>query len=132
MSAIKSVSPNQAYEILQNDSQSKLIDTRTLIEYSFVGHPIGAIHVPFKRPPNWDVLPDFIEQLESHDINSSTPLVLMCRSGARSMAAANILEQAGYQSLYNMDEGFEGDKDDHNHRGTLSGWRFHQLPWEQS
>ena len=132
MSAIKSVSPNQAYEILQNDSQSKLIDTRTLIEYSFVGHPIGAIHVPFKRPPNWDVLPDFIEQLESHGINSSTPLVLMCRSGARSMAAANILEQAGYQSLYNMDEGFEGDKDDHNHRGTLSGWRFHQLPWEQS
>ncbi|OUR83488.1 sulfurtransferase [Cycloclasticus sp. 46_120_T64] len=132
MSAIKSISPNQAYEILQNDSQSKLIDTRTLIEYSFVGHPIGAIHVPFKRPPNWDVFPDFIEQLESHGITHSTPLVLMCRSGARSMAAANVLEQAGYQSLYNMDEGFEGDKDDNNHRGTLSGWRFHQLPWEQS
>jgi len=132
MSTIKSVSPTQAYEILQSDSQAKLIDTRTFIEYSFIGHPIDAIHVAFKRPPNWDAFPDFIEQLESHHIDKTTPLVLMCRSGARSMAAAKVLEQAGYQSLYNMDEGFEGDKDDNNHRNTLGGWRFHQLPWEQS
>lgn len=132
MSIIKSVSPTQAHDILKNDSKAKLIDTRTLIEYSFVGHPINAIHVPFKRPPNWDVIPDFIEQLETHNISKSTPLVLMCRSGARSMAAAKLLEKAGYQSLYNMDEGFEGDKDQNNHRGTLGGWRFHKLPWEQS
>ncbi len=132
MSIIKNISPVQAYEILHGNTQAVLIDTRTQIEYSFVGHPIGAIHVPLKRPPNWESFPDFIEQVEKHISSKSTPVILMCRSGARSMDAAKLLEAAGYQSLYNMDEGFEGDKDDHNHRGTLGGWRFHKLPWEQS
>jgi rhodanese-related sulfurtransferase len=131
MSIIQSISPTQAHEILDSDSQAVLIDTRTYIEFSFIGHPIGAIHVPLKRP-NWDVLPNFIEQAEKHIPSKSTPVILMCRSGARSMDAAKLLEQAGYQTLYNMDEGFEGDKDNNNHRGTLGGWRFHKLPWEQS
>lgn len=132
MTTIKSISPTQAHEILNNNSKAVLIDTRTLIEFSFVGHPIGAIHVPLKRPPNWNSLPDFIEKIEKHIPSKSTPIILMCRSGARSMDAAKLLEEAGYQSLFNMDEGFEGDKDESNHRGTLGGWRFHKLPWEQS
>lgn len=132
MSIIQSISPTQAHEILDSGSQAVLIDTRTYIEFSFIGHPIGAIHIPLKRPPNWDVLPDFIEQAEKHIPSKSTPVILMCRSGARSMDAAKLLEQAGYQALYNMNEGFEGDKDSNNHRGTLGGWRFHKLPWEQS
>ncbi len=132
MTSIKSTSPTQAYEILNNDSHAVLIDTRTFIEFSFVGHPIGAIHVPLKRPPNWKPLPDFVEQVEKHVPSKSTTIVLMCRSGARSMEAAKLLEEAGYQSLYNMTEGFEGDKDKNNHRGKLGGWRYHQLPWEQS
>lgn len=132
MSSIKSLSPTQAYEFLQSDSQAKLIDTRTTIEYSFVGHPLNAIHVPLKRPPNWDVFTDFITQLAKHVPSKLTPLVLMCRSGARSMEAAKLLENAGYQVLYNMQEGFEGDKDENNHRNTTGGWRFHDLPWEQS
>ena len=132
MSIIKSISPTQAHEILNSDPEAVLIDTRTLIEFSFVGHPIGAIHIPLKRPPNWNNLPDFIEKVEKHTPSKSTPIVLMCRSGARSMDAAKLLEEAGYQSLYNMDEGFEGDKDESNHRSTLGGWRFHKLPWEQS
>jgi len=132
MSVIKSVSPPEAYEVLQNDSQAVLIDTRTKIEFSFVGHPVNAVHVPLKRPPTWDNFPDFIEQAEKHLSSKSTPIVLMCRSGARSMDAAKLFEEAGYQSLYNMEEGFEGDKNENNHRSTLGGWRFHKLPWEQS
>jgi len=132
MSIVNSISPNQANDILQENPEAKLIDTRTTIEYSFVGHPIGAIHVPLKRPPTWEVLPDFVNQIKKHADSLSTPVVLMCRSGARSMEAAKLLEQAGFESLYNMEEGFEGDKDDNNHRGTLGGWRFHGLPWEQS
>lgn len=132
MSIIISISPKQANDILQENSEAKLIDTRTTIEHSFVGHPIGAIHIPLKRPPTWEVLPDFVNQVKELAASLSTPIVLMCRSGARSMEAAKLLEQAGFQSLYNMDEGFEGDKDNNNHRGTLGGWRFHDLPWEQS
>ncbi|MEO1888964.1 MAG: rhodanese-like domain-containing protein [Cycloclasticus sp.] len=132
MSIIKSVSPSEAHDVLQNDVQAVLIDTRTTIEYSFVGHPIGAVHVPLKRPPTWNAFPDFVEQAEKHLPSKSTAIVLMCRSGARSMDAAKLLEAAGYQNLYNMEEGFEGDKDTDNHRGTLGGWRFRKLPWEQS
>ncbi|MBQ0724881.1 MAG: rhodanese-like domain-containing protein [Cycloclasticus sp.] len=132
MSTIKSISPTQAHEILQGDSSTQLIDTRTSIEYSFIGHPIGAIHVPLKRPPEWLAFPDFIEKVASHVADTTTPIILMCRSGARSMAAAELLAEAGYKSLYNMDEGFEGDKDHNNHRGNIGGWRFHGLPWEQS
>lgn len=132
MAIIKSVSPIEAYDVLQNDSHAVLIDTRTLIEFSFVGHPVGAVHVPLKRPPNWENFPDFVEQVEKQLTSTSTAIVLMCRSGARSMEAAILLDAAGYQNLYNMDEGFEGDKDDNQHRSTLGGWRFHQLPWEQS
>ncbi|HIF18360.1 MAG TPA: rhodanese-like domain-containing protein [Cycloclasticus sp.] len=132
MSNIKSISPIQAYGILENDSQALLIDTRTSIEHSFLGHPISSILVTIKNPPAWDVVADFVAQIEKHAASKSTPLVLMCRSGARSMAAAKLLEESGYTNLYNMDEGFEGDKDTDNHRGTLGGWRFHNLPWEQS
>jgi len=132
MSIIKSISPTQAHEILENDSKAILIDTRTQIEFSFVGHPIGAVHVPLKRPPNWDNFPDFVGQVDKQLSSKTTTIVLMCRSGARSMDAAKILEAAGYQSLYNMDQGFEGDKDNNNHRGNLGGWRFNRLPWEQS
>jgi len=132
MSNIKSILPPEAHELLTTNSQAVLIDTRTLIEHSFVGHPIGAIHVPLKRPPNWESLPGFIKNVAQHVPSKATPIVLMCRSGARSMDAAKLLEQAGYQSLFNMDEGFEGDKDDNKHRGNLGGWRFHNLPWQQS
>jgi len=132
MSIIKTVSPCQAHDVLKNNADAILIDTRTTFEFSLVGHPIGAVHVPLKRPPNWETFPDFVEQVEKHLSSTATPVVLMCRSGARSMDAAKLLEAAGYQNLYNMDEGFEGDKDNNNHRNTLGGWRFHQLPWEQS
>jgi len=132
MSTVNSITPKQAHHILQSNSNAKLIDTRTLIEFSFVGHPIDAIHVPLKRPPQWETLIDFVSNIEKEIPNKSTPIVLMCRSGVRSMAAAVLLAEAGYQELYNMEEGFEGDKDKNNHRGTLGGWRFHGLPWEQS
>jgi len=59
-------------------------------------------------------------------------VLLLCRSGVRSVDAAKALEAAGYQHLVNILEGFEGPLDEHKHRGTLGGWRFHGLPWEQS
>ena len=132
MPNIQRLSPIEANSLLTESTDAKLIDTRTFIEFSFIGHPIGAIHIPLKRPPEWQVLANFIERVEKEVPNKATAIILLCRSGARSMQAAELLQQAGYNDLYNMEEGFEGDKDDNNHRGTLGGWRFHGLPWEQS
>jgi len=57
---------------------------------------------------------------------------LLCRSGQRSLDAAKALENAGYQHLINIVDGFEGSLDANKHRGNLGGWRFVGLPWEQS
>jgi rhodanese-related sulfurtransferase len=60
------------------------------------------------------------------------PVVLICRSGIRSRDAGEALEAAGFINVINVSEGFEGPLDDHYHRGTLGGWRFHGLPWQQN
>ena len=59
------------------------------------------------------------------------PVVLICRSGVRSLEAGKVLVEAGVKDVYNVAEGFEGQLDDKHHRSTQGGWRFHGLPWEQ-
>ena len=58
-------------------------------------------------------------------------VVLICRSGKRSQEAGEALLAAGFERVLHIEEGFEGERDEHHHRGTLGGWRFHGLPWEQ-
>ncbi|MGZ9035358.1 MAG: rhodanese-like domain-containing protein, partial [Rhodospirillales bacterium] len=60
------------------------------------------------------------------------PVVLICRSGARSRAAAIALTAAGFGPCYNVVSGFEGDPDPLRHRGTVSGWKVEGLPWVQT
>ena len=60
------------------------------------------------------------------------PVLLICRSGQRSVDAGEALEAAGFASVINVTEGFEGPLDDNYHRGTLGGWRCHGLPWQQN
>jgi rhodanese-related sulfurtransferase len=60
------------------------------------------------------------------------PVVLICRSGQRSIAAGVELEKAGFAEVYNVLGGFEGPLDDEHHRGTIGGWRKEGLPWEQT
>lgn len=137
---IKEVNPRQAYEILKNTDDAVLIDVRSTMEYQYVGHPVNAIHVPLKEPPDWETKTNFVENLESvlqQQFNdkcgfSDMTFLMLCRSGARSAAAGELLIQAGYRNVYNVLEGFEGDKNEQGHRSTVNGWRFHELPWEQS
>jgi rhodanese-related sulfurtransferase len=132
------VNPRQAYEMLMRDPQAVLIDVRTRIEFDYVGHPPGALHIPWKEYPDWNVNPDFIAsvraQLAVRDAGNveDIPVLLLCRSGNRSQSAAEELSKHGFTRVYNIEEGFEGDKDTQNHRGTLNGWRFRGLPWEQT
>ena len=96
-------------------------------------------YVPWQDYPDWRADPDFVakvaQKLETMRPDSppqDVPVLAICRSGARSMAAARVLAEAGFGQVYNIREGFEGDRDADRHRGTVNGWRFHGLPWEQT
>lgn len=129
---IDNLAPQQAWAMLNGSNPAVLIDVRTAIEHSFVGHPPGAIHIAWKEFPGMQLNPTFVDQVQHHVPDQSTPVLLLCRSGVRSVDAAKALEAVGYQHLVNIVEGFEGPLDDAKHRGNLGGWRFHGLPWEQS
>ena len=125
--------PHAAHAFLQQDPEAVLVDCRTEIEHMYVGHPAGAEHVAWQEGPDWEVDPQFadkVKRLLHNDLNR--PVLLICRSGQRSVAAAEALEAAGFSQVINVLEGFEGPLDDDYHRGTLAGWRFRGLPWYQS
>ena len=132
MPAIKSLSPKQAWTLVDTQPNTVLLDVRDRTEYAFVGHPIGAVNIPWKEAPAWKPNPQFVDEVRQRIPNRDTPVLLLCRSGQRSLDAAKALEAAGYQDLSNIEEGFEGPLDPHKHRGTLGGWRANGLPWEQS
>ena len=131
MTEIAKLSPNEASQYLEQLSGALLIDVRDPVEFAFVGHPGGAVNVPWKTAPGWQINPDFIGLIRRLAPESDRPLFLLCRSGQRSLDAAKALADAGYQNLTNIEEGFEGPLDAARHRSTLGGWRFHGLPWEQ-
>jgi len=137
MTSVHRVDPLQAHAQIVADPLAVLIDVRSRMEFDYVGHPIGALHVPWKEFPEWTVNSGFVdavrELLRAEDgvAPEARPVYLLCRSGARSLAAAEELVRHGFSRVYNIEEGFEGDKDAENHRSTINGWRFRGLPWEQ-
>ena len=135
---VKSLSASEAWQICQKNPRTLLIDVRSSMEYLFVGHPVGAIHVPWIDEPDWVVNPHFVIDIRklilggvSGDADDSVPIILICRSGKRSKEAGTKLVEAGFSKVFNVEEGFEGELDDKHHRSTSGGWRFHDLPWEQ-
>ncbi|MEQ8230388.1 MAG: rhodanese-like domain-containing protein [Gammaproteobacteria bacterium] len=134
---IARITPPEAARILAEDARALLIDVRSKVEFDYVGHPVGAVNVIWKDYPGWQENPRFVDEvratLAAHGGDDpARPVLAICRSGARSLAAAKALAAAGYQRLYNVEEGFEGDKDAAGHRRSVSGWLAHGLPWEQT
>ncbi len=129
---IENLVPQDCWELLQQDASAVMIDVRTQMEHSYVGHPIGAIHIPWKEAPGWEVNVNFVNSVSRIVSDKSAPVLLLCRSGQRSLSAAQALESAGYTRLINIADGFEGPLDNNKHRGNTGGWRFCGLPWEQS
>jgi rhodanese-related sulfurtransferase len=134
-----SLTPRQAFEKLQENPQALLVDVRSSMEFLFVGHPVGAVNIAWIDEPEWDINPAFAQEIlefvqgrcTPEEIPEDRPLLLICRSGVRSLDAGKVLLEAGFSQVYNVLEGFEGALDAEHHRGTLGGWRFHRLPWEQ-
>ena len=124
-------------DILDGNSKALLIDIRSNMEYLFVGHPKGAIHVPWIDEPDWTINPHFerdIRQLLLGGVSEGEvgpPIILICRSGKRSVDAGKLLLEHGLKNICHVSDGFEGDLDNHHHRSSTGGWRYHGLPWEQ-
>jgi len=141
---IKETSSTKAYSILQQSENAVLIDVRSAAEYEYVGHPKNAIHIAIKEPPTWETSSNFVTNVERalaekfacadnplFDICLHSEIFLICRSGKRSGEAALLLGAKNFKNIFNIADGFEGDKDKNNHRSVLNGWRFNKLPWEQ-
>lgn len=135
---VKSLTPQQAWDLLQAHPNAVLIDVRSEMEFLFVGHPTGAVHVPWIDEPTWKINPNFVTEVRkvilggiSQEKGGSVPILLICRSGKRSLEAGETLIRDGLTEIYNITEGFEGELDNEHHRSSIGGWRFAGLPWEQ-
>lgn len=130
---MKHLTPREAYAFVQSRPDALFLDVRMEIEYLYVGHPPGVVHLSWYEYP--DMTPDpqlFVQQVEREVAgDKSRPVVLICRSGKRTVEAGQALEAAGFSDVSNVLEGFEGDLDDKDQRGHINGWRHAGLPWEQ-
>jgi len=137
MSYAGDVAPAAAYTVLADTPDAVLVDVRTRAEWSWVGAPdltaLGKSVVPIE----WVGFPGgarngaFLAELAAAVPKEATVLFL-CRSGVRSVAAAEAATAAGWTAAHNVLEGFEGNPDAAGHRGTTGGWKVAGLPWRQS
>jgi len=141
MSYAGDVTVGTCWETLKDESSSQLVDVRTNAEWGFVGVPVlesarkELILVEWQQYPHMQVNITFAEkvvsELEQRGATMDSSVFMLCRSGVRSMAAAEALTAMGYTRVYNVLGGFEGNTDANGHRATTEGWKFERLPWRQ-
>lgn len=143
---VEEVDPSASFDSLSADPDTLLIDVRTRAEWAFVGAPDLSgvskrlILIEWRRFPTMEINPNFIEEVDQAVSAAGVEpkeLHFICRSGARSMEAAQSVARAwGSQgrpvTCVNVAEGFEGDLDAEGRRGGLNGWKAHGLPWRQN
>ena len=125
------VPPALAWQLVQAN-RALLVDVRSTEERKFVGHVPGSLHVAWATGTSLVRNPRFVRELEAKlakDGGKDAVVLLLCRSGKRSVLAAEAAAAAGFTNVFNVLEGFEGKIDAHLHRGGSDGWRFHGLPW---
>ncbi|NTV71365.1 MAG: rhodanese-like domain-containing protein [Azonexaceae bacterium] len=124
-----SVSPHDAWSLVQS-GEAVLIDVRTAEERKFVGHVPETKHVAWMTGLSLSRNPRFVKELEAK-AGKNDVVLLLCRSGKRSAAAAEAAAKGGFTNVFNILEGFEGDLDELQRRGAFNGWRNAGLPWIQ-
>lgn len=137
------ISVEEAWRTLTQNPNAVLIDVRTRAEWSFVG--VADLTSLGKEPmlmewqsfPAMNVNPGFAGDVAAAlgaslgDAAMDAPIMFLCRSGARSRAAAVALTAQGFRAAFNIVGGFEGDLDETRHRGQRNGWKAAGLPWVQ-
>ena len=132
------LTPEQAWALLRENPDAVLVDVRTDAEWKYVGIPdvtsLGksAVMIEWVSYPNGTRNDNFVDQLKESGMvsGSENPVIFLCRSGQRSIGAAEIATAAGIGPSYNVLDGFEGALDADGHRGVV-GWRAIGLPWRQ-
>lgn len=137
-------SPQETWDILEQEPEAVLFDVRTDPEWGFVGLPdlskLGnKMHcIEWAQYPGMSFNPRFLAEVkEALDGATPSKLFFLCRSGVRSLRAAEVVSEAlngdGHVcDCINVAEGFEGDLDASKRRGGLTGWKARGLPWRQS
>ena len=141
--AYDEISTGYAYDMATSDDNAYILDVRTEAEWIYVGHPgpnrcdEGAlltgkvVNISYKiwKKKIEIVNPSFVSDVKDlFEDKDDIILIVMCRSGSRSVAACLLLEAAGYANVYNMTTGFQGGRDDYGYR-TENGWVFDELPY---
>lgn len=141
---IGEVAPDQAWKILSEDMGAVLVDVRTQAEWGFVGVPdltgLGKalVCVEWAHFPDMSKNPRFVAQVMTElGGNDPSRLLFICRSGARSLRAAEAIadhlsREGRSVDCLNVAEGFEGDLNASGHRGGQNGWKARGLAWRQS
>jgi rhodanese-related sulfurtransferase len=134
---VPDVTAEAAYAALRDDPDAVLVDVRTDAEWNFVGLPdlsaLGKqpVLIPWQMYPSMQVNGGFADQLHRAGVSATSKVYYICRSGARSLAAGQAAQQAGFPHAFNLADGFEGPVDAEGHRGTVAGWKAAGLPWRQ-
>jgi rhodanese-related sulfurtransferase len=134
---VDNVPPGQVWAALRENPQAQLCDVRTEPEWAFVGLPdLSAagkqpVLIPWQVYPSMQVNQDFVANLQQAGFTPEHHIYFLCRSGARSLAAAQAAQAAGFPHVYNIADGFEGPPDGEGHRGVRAGWKADNLPWQQ-
>lgn len=134
---VENVPPTKTWEALKADPNAQLVDVRADVEWNFVGVPDlqeagkQAVLLPWQTYPAMQRNTSFEEQLTKAGFTPEHSIYFLCRSGARSMAAAEAAKAAGFPNVFNVADGFEGPVDAEGHRGATAGWKADGLPWRQ-
>ncbi len=123
------VPPVAAWKLITS-GEATLVDVRSAEERKFVGHVPGSLHVAWATGTSLTRNPRFVRELEAK-VKKDGVVLLLCRSGKRSALAAEAAQKAGFQNVFNIEEGFEGEINAAQQRGTEGGWRLKGLPWIQ-
>ena len=132
---IDDVAPKQVWDALVNHPDARLVDVRTDYEWAQIGVPdlVKAGKQPvlasWQVAPTMQVNPAFVDELRAAGVAASDHVYFLCRSGVRSVAAAQAARAAGFEHVYNIADGFEGPPDGRGARGQVAGWQADGLPW---
>jgi rhodanese-related sulfurtransferase len=122
------LTPHEAFMLLQENPEVLLIDVRTQAELELVGRVPNAVNIEWATYPGMVKNQDFTKQL-ADNVDKNLTVIFMCRTGGRSHNAAIVAEQLGFDKVYNMLEGFEGEANELKQRTLINGWKHAGLPW---
>ncbi len=127
------ITPQEAMDRLQASDNAVLLDVRTFAEWNYVGVPAvdRLLTIEWQSFPTGAKNPAFVAKVIQAGVPKSAEMLVICRSGVRSIAAAETLTTEGFESAFNVLEGFEGVPNELGQRSTVNGWKYHGLPWRQ-